>query len=318
MKLSKQQQEQIISLKNQGYASRFIAATIGCGKSTVNDFWNKFKESDEYWERVVSTCNKTIKPRILFIDIETTADLVATFGRKQVNISQSNIVVEGNQIISCAASWLDSDDVTVFTSSFEHFDIDLASEKRLLQNLVDLFKQADVVVAHNAMFDIGTIQARMLVHNLGKLPTMKIVDTLQIARKYLRLRSNKLDSITKYFGLSNKLETEGISLWIEVQRGCSKALETMLKYNAQDVVALKEVYRKFVPLNAGFNQGLIVDHEGHVCSNCGSHHVHKTGRLVHTTVSAFEEFECSDCGTKLRGRVNVLPKENRKNLLVAL
>ena len=317
MKLSKQQQEQIINLKNQGYGSRFIAATIGCGKSTVNDFWNKFKQTDEYWERVahlppISSLN------ILFIDVETSADLVATFGRKQVNLSQSNIVCEGNQLISCAVSWLDSPDVKVFSSEFENFEINLESEKRLLQRLVEYFKQADVVVAHNAMFDIGTIQTRMLVHGLGKLPTTKIVDTLQIARKYLRLRSNKLDSITKYFGLSNKLETEGISLWINAQRGCPEALATMVKYNAQDVVALKDIYQKFVPLNAGFNQGLLTDHEGHVCSNCGSHHVQKTGRLVHTTVSAFEEFECNDCGTKLRGRVNVLDKEKRKHLLVAL
>jgi len=312
MKLSEKTKQQIVELKSKGFSSRYIANHLGCSKSTVNDHWNTVKSKFQL------QLQQTVKPRVLFLDVETTADLVATFSRKQVNISQSNIVQEGNQLISCALKWLDDDIVDVYASNFDNFQIDEATEKQLLLEIIKQVQQADVVVAHNASFDMGTIQTRMLHHGLGKLPTVKIVDTLQIARKYLKLRSNKLDSITKYFGLSNKMETEGISLWINVQRGCAKALETMLSYNATDVVILEEVYKKFVPLNAGFNQGLLTDHDGHVCSNCGSHDVQKTGRLVHTSVSSFEEFECTDCGTKLRGRVNILPKEKRKNLLVAL
>lgn len=313
MKLNEQQKSQIIDLKLKGYTSRWIAGKVGVGKSSVNNVFNDFVTSLKNQESKQSDAAK-----ILFLDIETSADVIATFGRKNINISQSNIVQEGNQIISCAMMWKDSDEVAVVNAEFSNFTIDEESEIQMLERIVEFFKKADAVVAHNAQFDIGTIQTRMLHYGMGKLPTVKVVDTLQIARKYLRLRSNKLDSITKYFGLSNKMDNEGISLWIKVQMGCQKALEDMIEYNVQDVIALRDVYDKFVPLNASLNLGLLTDHDGHVCSNCGSHDVHKTGRLVHTGVSSFEEFECSDCGTKLRGRVNVLSKEKRKNLLTAL
>jgi len=309
--LNKETRQQIIDLKKKGYSSRWIANHVGCGKSTVNDVYNAYLSASNSPVRGTS-------PKILFLDVETTADIVATFGRRNVNISESNVIQQGNELISVALSWLDSDNVVSYSARFNGFSINEDLERDMLDVIRSCIESADAVVIHNARFDLGTIQQRMLHYGMGRLPSVKVIDTLQIARKYLQLRSNKLDSITKYFGLSNKVENEGIGLWIKVQAGCEQALQRMVQYNEGDVIALKDVYRKFVSLNLGVNTAIFSDHEGHVCTSCGSHSVSKTGQLVHTSVSSFEEFECNDCGAKMRGRVNVLPKEKRKNLLVPI
>lgn len=307
MKLSDNQKVWINYYSDLGYSSREIERRTGVSKSAVNYFLNGRNDGSDINPK---------SPRILALDLETSADIVATFGRYNTNISEGNIIHQGNEIISAAWSFIGENKVHVANSKYKNFAIKPISELELLVKLLDAINEADAVVIHNARFDLGTIQHRMLEHGLGKLPSVKVVDTLHIARKYLKLRSNKLDSITKYFKLSNKMENEGISLWIDTQAGDKAAMKRMKAYNAQDVVALKEVYTLFVPLVSTVNQGLFTDET--VCSSCGSHNVEKTGRQVHTTVNSFDEYECSDCGAKMRSRKGNQPKSKSQTMLVPL
>lgn len=309
MKLSQKSKEWILYLKNQGFGSRHIASLVGCSKSTVNNFLSTLanKSSAPVVAEVETIKVKT--PNILLFDLETSADIVATFGRKNINISESNIIKQGNTIVSAAWKWYGSDKVETSSVRFNNFEPNLTDEFKLLLKIREQLEKADIIVIHNARFDLGTIQHRFLAHNLGKIPTVKVVDTLQIARKYLRLRSNKLDAITKYFGLSNKMENEGISLWIKTQSGCKQSLNQMIEYNKQDVVALEAVFKTFQPLSASANIGLISGNTSEpACPSCGSKNVAKTGKLVHTGVSSFEEYSCDDCGARSRGRKNVANK----------
>lgn len=268
------------------------------------------------WKRKSLTEQK--KPRILFIDLETSADIIATFGRFKINVGEKNIIQQGNQIICAAWKFSGDNSVNTSRSSFSNFKIDLQSEKYLLERIYATFKETDVVVIHNASFDLGTIQHRMLEHGMGVLPKVKVIDTLQIAKKHLKLRSNKLDSITKYFGLSNKVENSGVDLWIKVQQGDEQAMQTMLDYNIGDITALEAVYNTFVPLNQGTSLAPMMPLDHKHCTSCGSIHVHPTGRTISTSLSMFSEYECNDCGAKMRDRVNTLSKEQRSNLLMPL
>lgn len=307
MKLNDSQKDWIQWYADLGYSSREIERRTGVSKSAINYFLNGRNSS--------SQTNKN-SPRILALDLETSADIVATFGRYNTNISEGNIVHQGNAIISAAWSFVDEAKVHIANSTYKNFKINPKTEYELLVKLLEAIKEADAVVIHNARFDLGTIQHRMLEYDLGKLPSVKVVDTLHIAKKHLKLRSNKLDSITKYFNLSNKMENEGIALWIETQKGDKAAMQRMKAYNVQDVVALKEVYNLFVPLVSSINQGLFTDET--VCSSCGSHNVSKTGRQVHTTVNSFDEYECNECGTKMRSRKGNQPKAKVQTMLVPL
>jgi DNA polymerase III epsilon subunit-like protein len=312
--------QEIIEMKQRGLGSRFIAEYFDVSKSFVNQLYNKWllqsaqpqRDYSKDYAEVVSVR----KPRILFLDIETTADIVATFGRFKVNIGESNIVQQGNQVATAVWKFKDSNEIMGGYSEFTNYEISEHSEKQLLTDLVEAISESDIVVIHNARFDLGTIQHRMLHYGMGRLPSVKVIDTLMISRKYLKLRSNKLDSITKYFGLSNKLENSGINLWIKVQQGDVEAREQMLEYNIGDVRALEDVYDKFVALNQGVNLSVYTRLDQKACTSCGSTNVQHTGRHVTTGVSIFDEYECSDCGGKMRGRTNKLTKEQRQNILM--
>jgi DNA polymerase III epsilon subunit-like protein len=312
--------QHIIQFKQQGKGSRWIAEYFEVSKSFVNDLYKKWllqsaqpqRDYSKDYAEVVSVR----KPKILFLDIETTADIVATFGRFKVNIGESNIVQQGNQVATAVWKFKDSNEIMGGYSEFTNYEISEHSEKQLLTDLVEAISESDIVVIHNARFDLGTIQHRMLHYGMGRLPSVKVIDTLMISRKYLKLRSNKLDSITKYFGLSNKLENSGINLWIKVQQGDVEAREQMLEYNIGDVRALEDVYDKFVALNQGVNLSVYTRLDQKACTSCGSTNVQHTGRNVTTGVSMFDEYECSDCGAKMRGRTNKLTKEQRQNILM--
>jgi DNA polymerase III epsilon subunit-like protein len=312
--------QHIIQFKQQGKGSRWIAEYFEVSKSFVNDLYKKWLLQSAQPQRDYSKDYADVvsvrKPKILFLDIETTADIVATFGRFKVNIGESNIVQQGNQVATAVWKFKDSNEIMGGYSEFTNYEISEHSEKQLLTDLVEAISESDIVVIHNARFDLGTIQHRMLHYGMGRLPSVKVIDTLMISRKYLKLRSNKLDSITKYFGLSNKLENSGINLWIKVQQGDVEAREQMLEYNIGDVRALEDVYDKFVALNQGVNLSVYTQLAQKACTSCGSTNVHATGRQVTTGVSMFDEYECSDCGAKMRGRTNKLTKEQRQNILM--
>lgn len=156
MKLDDYQIDCIKELHQMGYSSRKIASWVNCSKSSVNNHLQAMK-------KVFNPERKPNETNILILDIETSADVVATFGRRNVNIGESNILYQGNEIISAAWKFIGDDNVSSMYSTFDKFRIGKNSEARLLTNLVQQIKRADAVVIHNARFDLGTIQHRRIL-----------------------------------------------------------------------------------------------------------------------------------------------------------
>lgn len=301
MKYSQATQSTILELSKQGFSGRQIAHKLGLSKSGVNKFL-KSKQKDG--------------PKILILDVETAATLAYCFGRWDINLSQDNISKEGGWILCFSYRWLGSDKVQ--SRYLTRSEVKNMDDSRIVLHLFDLFEQADFVVAHNGKsFDHKVIQTRVLANDLPPLPTVKIIDTKLIAKKYLRLPSNKLDSIGEYFGLGRKLDTSGIKLWIDVQSGDTEAMKNMVEYCEQDVNLLYDVFLKVAQLGLAtdINLGLYFDDTDPHCVSCGSTDIEATGRTVKTSVSEFNEFRCNDCGSVMRDRKSITTKEKRKNLL---
>ncbi len=71
----------------------------------------------------------------------------------------------------------------------------------VLEQYID-FIRSDVIVSHNASFDLGFIQAESRRLDIAMQRDFKVIDTLQIARKKVRGLSNyKLDTLGEYFNL---------------------------------------------------------------------------------------------------------------------
>lgn len=308
-KLTISQKETIVELKQKGISSRVIASKLGCGKSTINDYFNSVKSKLQYK-----------KPKILVFDLETAATISMSFGRFNINLSQSNILVEGGWILCACYKWLGEDDTYFIGLTPE--EIEYQDDTNIVATLYSLFEQADAVVAHNAKkFDYKVLQTRSLFNGFGALPSVKVLDTLQMAKSKLKLPSNRLDSIGEYFGLGRKIDTGGITLWKEVQSGDEEAMQKMIEYCKQDVKLLEEVYYKIAAVTnagTGFNAGMSYNDGKEHCSVCGSDDLSHTGKYVTTTLSKFSEVQCNNCGARHRTRQSSNTKEHRKTLLQAI
>jgi len=290
--------QQISFLANQGVSSRYIAEALGISKSGVNDYINR----DKPHFRIPNA-------RVLVYDLETSAAEVLTFGRFKQNIGQANVLKEGGMILCASYRWLDTD--KTFTMHLTPDEIKRQDDSRLVAWMFDLYEQADAVLAHNSRgFDHKVLQTRALKAGFPALPMVKVLDSLQLARRYLKLPSNRLDAIGEYFGLGRKQETGGISLWRDVQAGDTAAMKRMVEYCKQDTNLLYEVYLKLRGLGAtgNFDASLFsADKSGTLlCKSCGSADIHATGRVVATGANNFVEHRCNNCGGVQRSKQKVV------------
>lgn len=304
MKHNKETYEDIDKLLALGYSSRQIAEILVIGKSTVNDYRN----------RTMADSSVYLEPKIAVIDTETAAALSYHFGRFNINVSQNAVVEEGGQVLVACWKWLGDTEVQKLYMTPR--EVKRLDDRRIIKELYNIYLQSDAVVMHNAKkFDHKVIQTRGIYHGFGMLPNVVIIDTLEIAKKKLRLPSNRLDSIGAYFGLGRKIDTGGIELWKQVQSGDIEAMHTMVEYCVQDVELLEQVVFQFVALGAvGFNAGHYYNDDHMHCKSCGSTELTESGRTVKTAVAEYTEYHCSDCGHYQRGRISINSKSKRRKI----
>lgn len=302
MKLDQETIFAILGLKKLGQSSRQIAETLGVGKSTVNNHVAKIPTG----------------PRILFYDLEVSGDIGLFFGRHKINISQEAIVKKGGFIL--CASWKYQGSKKVNSIHLTQSEVLLGDDSRIVEKMRNLYFDSDAVICHNSKgYDHKVLQARGAYWDMPALPLVKVLDTLELARRNLRLPSNKLGSIAAYFNLPLKMDHSGISLWVSVQSGNHAAMMTMVDYCKQDVVVLEEVYNKLKQTGkagSDFNAAMYFNDDVTRCRTCGSDNVEVTGRTIVTSSSGYEEYICLDCGSLHRSKTSSTSKEKRKTLLV--
>ena len=304
-------EQQILQLKKDGVPSRQIAGILGASKSGVNDAYHRL--CGDLKEETVKTPTKGAK--VLCFDVESTAALVYCFGRHKQFINQDAVKTEGGKLLCSGYRWEGEEQAHVL---FNYEEVKAGEDYSVCKVMWELFNQADAVVAHNLKnFDLKMLEARCLANGLPSLPTVKLIDTLEIAKNKFRFPSNKLDSLASYFGLGRKVSHSGISLWVQVQEGSRKALDEMVEYCEQDVNLLHDLFQvlRSRGLVNGYNAALYYDDDVTRCKACGSDHLELTGRTVTTGLSSFEEIKCNSCGTLQRTRKNTISKEKRSKLL---
>lgn len=345
MKYTKNVCNKIMRYTGEGRSSRWIADKLRISKSGVNDFLNRKMEfavkknilhhsPTAFYSQVLQPTTASTSrppvlptsilttvqdvpqgPRVLFLDIETSAALVYAFGRHKQFIHQDAVKEEGGKILM--AGYAFNDEPVHLISAGVGED----GEYHNLKEILDVVSKADVIVAHNGKsFDIPMIQARLVEWGFDPLPHTQIIDTLEIAKKKFRFPSNKLDSLGAYFGVGRKNSHSGIDLWVRVQEGDAKALEEMENYCIQDVELLREVFYKMRNrgLVSAFNAAHYYDDDKERCKTCGSDNIKATGKTIKTPAGSYDEVVCLDCGTKHRKKKNKLTKEKRSSLLVGI
>jgi len=256
-------------------------------------------------------------PRILFVDIETAPVRAAVWRIWQENVGLEQIDTDWH-LLSYSAKWL-GDDRVYYDDQSRAANIE--DDTPLLEQLHALLDEADIVIAHNGRkFDLPKIRARLIIQGFKPFKPVKVIDTLEVAKKQFGFTSNKLAWLSEIL-LENKKEEHkefpGFTLWAECINGNRRAWREMKKYNVQDVFALEELYLKFRPwIPHHLNVGIYGDHSERTCSRCGSHDLQLVG-TVPTNVNVYPLYACKACGGHSRGRQSMVMPMSRRTLLVA-
>ncbi len=311
--------QEALELAQTGLSWRKIAKQLGVARSTVSDWLRtQFKHSVKRSVSDSEAFSPVVGAKVLFLDLEVSASIVAAFSMFK-HFSTPDHVIQFPYILTYAANWLHNDvnDIECYgLDDFDGFEKDHKNDYELVLRLWKLLDEADIVVGQNlARFDNGWMNQRFAFHNLPAPSPYRIIDTLQGLKKAMALPSNSLAYSTKYFQLGyNKLQHEGITMWIRCMQGDREALQSMKEYNIGDIPTLRELYlkiRAFIP-----NHPNVALYFGEVeemrCPVCGGKELTLLEGKAYTNLSVFDAYRCDDCGSVHRtGNSSTTTKERK-------
>lgn len=152
---------------------------------------------------------------------------------------------------------------------------------------------ADGYAMHNCdKFDLRKINTRLAANSIIPPAPYKTIDTLKVVKKHFGLNSNKLNDIGIYFGIGEKVDTGGFSLWKKCMAGDLNAWKLMKLYNKNDVILLEKVYLKVRPWISN-HHSINVDTECK-CGSCGSSNVQMRG-YNYSKMGKSRRWQCNEC-----------------------
>lgn len=226
------------------------------------------------------------KVKRLYFDLETSPNvgLFWSAGYKQ-NIDYDNILQE-RAIICICYKWAGQ------KTEYLVWDKD-HDDKKMLEKFVKIANEADELIGHNGdKFDLAWIRTRCLFHRISMFPSYVTVDTLKVARSKFRFNSNRLDYISKYLNLGQKIKT-GFKLWKDVMKNNKKALDQMITYCKGDVNLLEKVY-DLMKNHIAPRVSITTNKPG--CPECGSKKVIQAKVRKSAAGITRIQFQCTDCG----------------------
>jgi DNA polymerase elongation subunit (family B)/DNA-directed RNA polymerase subunit RPC12/RpoP len=247
--------------------------------------------------------------KILLLDIET-APHVAYIWNLFDQIVTIERVIKPGYTLCWSAKWYGERGI-IFDS------IPKSGFKTMIRNIHKLLDEADVVIHFNgSKFDIPVLNKEFVKMGLQPPSPFKQIDLYRVVRARFKFASNKLDFVVKELGLGNKIQHKGMDLWKECMSNDPKAWVQMERYNIRDVTLLQSLYDHIKGWIVNHPNMGVYDPDGSIkCRTCGSHSLVKKG-YEYTSVGRYQRYKCKDCGAPNHGRINLLEKEDRANILV--
>ena len=129
-----------------------------------------------------------------------------------------------------------------------------SDDSKIVEAVADELRKYDILVAHNGVdFDLPFLRTRLMIHDLPPLPNFKIVDPVKIARKNLRLGSNRLERIASMLGVNQKKNVDG-QVWLRaILDGDKKAMDQITDKCVSDVLMLESIIDYLKPYTSFLN-----------------------------------------------------------------
>lgn len=222
--------------------------------------------------------------KTLLLDIETSANLVYSFGlfNQNININQ---IVESGQTICFAAKWLGKK--KLYFKSLNDPD--------MLETIHQLMSESDAIVTYNGKsFDIPILNKEFLLADMEPPAPSHQIDLYRTIKRHFKFTSHKLQYVSKALGIGTKESHSGFSTWVGCMNGDKKSWKEMKKYNLQDVILLESLYHKLLPWDDQHpNINLYTDDEAG-CPNCASTDMQKRG-FSYTKLRKYQRYQCNSC-----------------------
>lgn len=230
-------------------------------------------------------------PRIIAWDLET-SNLNANFGY---------VLCAGWKIIG------EKKTNVIRISDYPLHKTDCTNDYEVVKRMGEALADADGIVTwFGQFFDEPYLNSRLLIHGLPLLPPFTAgthIDGWRIARKKLKLNSNRLASVSSFLGVEEKTPLNG-PIWVKAMSGHLPSLRYVYKHCEQDVIVLEQVYDKIKPLcnwHFNVNLGNPVTAAVPLCPRCGSSKVTRRGyRWSYSTKT--RRFHCGNCGAWSLGK----------------
>ncbi|MFA5048549.1 MAG: ribonuclease H-like domain-containing protein [Patescibacteria group bacterium] len=256
-----------------------------------------------------------MQPKILLFDIETKPSL-AYIWSLWTETRSTDFIEKDWGILCWCAKWLNEKEI--MSSALPDFDKAYSqnsdNDKLVLEKLWKLLDEADIVIAHNLChFDQKKANARFIINGLTPPSPYRVIDTLDVAKRYFAFTSNRLNDLGKFLKIGKKVHTGGFELWRKCMNGDLKAWDKMVRYCKGDVKLLEKVYKKLLPyINTHPNLGTYIDDDQPRCKNCGSKDLFKQG-FQYTNFGKYQQYSCKKCGSWMKGRKNLLTNKVKVN-----
>jgi len=180
---------------------------------------------------------------------------------------------------------------------------DPTNDSEVVKRMGEVLTDCDGIVTwFGGFFDEPYLNSRLLNHGLPLVPPFTAgthIDGWRIAKKKLKLNSNRLASVSSFLSVEEKTPLNG-PIWIKAMAGNKAALRYVYRHCEQDVIVLEQVYNKIRPLcswhfNVNLDATDAIKAAGPLCPKCGSNRVERRGfRWSYTTKS--QKFHCKGCG----------------------
>lgn len=228
-------------------------------------------------------------PKILILDLETTG----------LNANRGHI-------LCASAKWYDSKEVMTWRiDSNEGYGSTPASwvdDRPIIRALVALCNKADAVVAYYGgygKFDIPYLNTRAVAHGLQPCAQLSIIDPYTTAKSKLKLERNGLGAVADVLKCKLRKYHLPWSDWEKARYGDRKAMDRMVKYCANDILALEEVYTRLLPLMnthpyVANSANINPEHRNRQCPACGSTRSVSKGRRFTRHFEVMRR-QCKDC-----------------------
>jgi hypothetical protein len=254
-------------------------------------------------------------PKILIFDVETAPIVAYVWSLWDQNVGLNQIEKDWH-LLSWSAKWLgDPEDKVMYQDQRGRRNKE--DDKELLKGIWKLLDEADIVIGQNSKsFDHKKLNARFIMNGMKPPSSYRHIDTKILAKRHFGFTSNRLEYMTDKLCTKYKKQKHakffGFYLWLECMKDNMEAWEEMEMYNKYDVLSLEELYYKLIPWDNSINFNVYSECVDTVCT-CGNEEFKHSG-FYYTNTSKFDKYQCTKCGSEVRGRVNLLSKEKRKSL----